>query len=138
MLPVMALPISQIDRDQIVQDFEAARQDSRLTKDQLARIYGTTPEQLYQQLRGVGGAHLSLTRLYVMAQDEDGRRFLRAYLPMLADSFGIPEIGIALRLWHLFRDLKMRDAFLELINSVQKKRMAKAEMRDERDEEGAA
>lgn len=137
MLPILALPLPQSQRDRVLEDFEAARQDARLTKDQIAHVYGTTREQLYQQLRGVGGAHLSLTRLYLMAQDEDGRRFLRAYIQNLTTSWGIPEIAIALKLWLLFKDLNMREQFLGLINSVQKKRMAKCDLHEQQEERSA-
>lgn len=98
---------------------------SGLTHDRVARIYGVSPEQFYQQIRGVG--HFSMKRLFLMAREEDGRKFLRAYWPLAAEAMGMPDLAGA---------LEWRDQFVALINGAQKT-MGRAELQKNEDKECA-
>jgi len=139
----MAMRIPQSDCDDLWRDFTEACRRSGVTQDQVARIQGITPPQLAQQLRGVG--HLSLQRLASMRKDPDGQRFLWAYLPILAKSWGFPEAEVAFRLCELAKsiDLKevLRDSIGRVIDVFQTK-LARAQLhereRDDHNREGVA
>src|SRR4029077_3705041 len=123
--PVVQHP-TLVDQSQIV---DIACRRAGLTQDRVARIYGVSPQQFSQQVRGIG--HLSVRRLMAMAIEEDGRKFLREYWPLAAEAMGMVDIAEALA-W--------RDQFVQLIGKVQV-HMLKAQLRErkaEESEEGVA
>src|SRR5262245_13614071 len=121
MLPFLAAPISRNRIDVMQRDFNETLRRTSMTKDQVARIQGITPQQLSDQLQGQG--HLSLTRLYIMKDDPDDRRFAFAYLIVLAESWGFKEAVIALRIAELASHVSLtdivRDVLLKLADTVQ-------------------
>lgn len=115
----LVTPVPSSDQSELI---DVACKRSGLSRKQVAAIYGVSPEQLYQQARGIG--HLSLRRLLAMARDEDGKKFLRAYMPLVWKAMGFPDLDEA---------MEIRDMFVRLINRVQV-RMAKAELEEHEDE----
>ena len=123
MFLIAPLLAPSVDQSDLV---DKACKRAGLTQDRVARIYGVSPEQWYQQVRGIG--HLSVRRLFLMAAEEDGRRFLREYWPLAAEAMGMGDLAEA---------LEWRDTFAKLVSKVQVK-MAKCELRKREDEEGVA
>ncbi len=77
---------------------ETAAKRANLTLDAVARMMGISPQLLDQQIDCVGNNHLSMRRVFLLATDPDGRRFLREFWPLAADACGQPELADALRL----------------------------------------
>lgn len=123
MFLIAPLPVPSVDQSVIV---DKACRLAGITLDRAARIYGVSPEQFYQQVRGIG--HLSVRRLMLMAAEEDGRKFLRAYWPLAAEAMGLGDVAEA---------LEWRDQFVALIGKVQV-RMLKAQIRERADKEEVA
>lgn len=72
-----------------------ARKDADLKHDALAALMGISGKQLSHQLAERG--HLSLRRLLFVATDKsgDGRRFLAALWPLLAQEIGLEDRALA-------------------------------------------
>lgn len=60
---------------------------SELKQEVLAELMGISKQQLSMQLRP--GGHISLTRLLLAAEDEDGKRFLQMLWTDIADHLGL-------------------------------------------------
>ena len=73
-----------------VEDIQRACREAGLLVKQVAAIYGVSEQQFYQQARGQG--HISIWRLIAMKHDPDGRRFLRAYMPLVLRSMGLSVV----------------------------------------------
>lgn len=104
--------------------FETAARRANLTLDACARLMGITPQLLDQQLNCHGNNHLSLRRVFLLATDADGRRFLREFWPLAAEACGQTELADALRL---------ADGLAAFVDHAQSK-WVKAELRRERKE----
>lgn len=101
-----------------VEIVEQACRDANITKDRAARIYGTSPQQFDQQIRGVG--HFSVPRLCLMTREEDGRKFFFSYWKQIAIEHGLGDIVKA---------VELRDFICSMVNEGQKT-MARAELRE--------
>lgn len=111
---VGAVPVREVDIDAMRRDFEEARGKAGLTKDQIARIQGISIQQLDNHLDGRG--HLSVARLYAMFGDEDGRRFLSAWIAVVSKRAGLD----------FDRAKAVCEMFFEAMS--EKRKMAKAEL----------
>lgn len=96
--------------------FSTACAVSGLSHKAVAFLMGVTREYLYQMLRQQ--RPLSLVRLLKMRDDPDGRKFLRAYWPLVGEAMGIPEFS---------QGMRIADALMVFIDNHQK-HMAKAQI----------
>jgi hypothetical protein len=112
-LPHSVRPLDSID---LVEMFDRACKTAGMQHKEIAGLMGVTKETLYGMLRQ--RRPLSLVRLLKLRDDPDGRKFLRAYWPLIGEAMGLPEFAHGLR---------VADALLLFINHTQKT-MAHAEM----------
>ena len=124
---LIAPQFSDVD---LLKPFDSARQQAELTWDQMADLLDIKPQQLYQQLRGAG--HLSWSRMFAMCKREDGRRFMRAFLPLVAEAAGLDELADGLRLAAVMR--QRIDRYQARIGKLT---MAKAELRNTQERKAA-
>jgi len=131
------------EQDEILRDFTEACQRSGLRETDVADIMGISRQQLGQQLRGEG--HLSFNRFYALKRHPDGQRFLWAYLPLVAKTWGFPEADIAFRLCELAKSVDLKEVLRDSIGRVVdvfQTRLARAQLhqreRDDHNKEGVA
>lgn len=105
-----------------------AREQAGVKQEALAAFMGIAPHQLADQLAGRG--HLSLQRVLLIAIDPDGRQFLRHLAIELAVASGMSDD----ELWLLAR---VQHAVLGLVERMQKRIPAKAQLREKREQERA-
>jgi hypothetical protein len=103
-------------RVDLIAAFDQACMSAGLSHKQVAALMEIKPEQLWQMLNQ--HRPFSLVRLLKLRDDADGRKFLRAYWPIVGEQMGLPEFAHGLR---------VADALLLFINHTQKT-MAHAEM----------
>jgi hypothetical protein len=100
------LPEPKIDWHLHVEIVEQACRDANMTKDRAARIYGVSPQQFDQQIRGIG--HFSVPRLILMAFDPDGKKFVRSYCLGLAAMLGEGDVARIYRIGLLCTEVTSR------------------------------
>jgi hypothetical protein len=112
----------------LVESFDRACKLAGLTHEAVASMMGAKKEALYQMLRQQ--RPLSLVRLLKLRDDADGRKFLRAYWPLIGEAMGLPEFADG---------LKVADALQQFIANLQV-RMVKCELvsREVQDEKRSA
>jgi hypothetical protein len=106
---------------------ERARIASGLKLDTLAYLMGITRQQLLEQLSGA--RHLSFPRLLMTTSDDDGRRFFKTLMLAIFEQVGIEDRDqVAALLRHA----------IDVFQSREPARMAKADLRQTQDERKSA
>jgi hypothetical protein len=120
------LPKPEFDWNKHVEIVEQACRDANITLDRAARIYGVSPQQFSQQIRGIG--HVSVPRVCSMVLDRDGKKFFRSYCLGMAAMLGFDDVAQIYRLGL---------ACAEAMSGLQVK-MLKAELRERDNEDEVA
>lgn len=100
--------------------FRDACVDARLSLKQVAAMLEMSEQQLDQWLTGKGNPNLY--RFFALKNHAEGRAFLRAFWPHMAQAFGMEDIAAT---------ATFRDALVSFVNKVQANgllKMAKASL----------
>lgn len=96
--------------------------DVGLKQEVLAKLMGISPSQLSAQLQP--GGHLSITRVLLAADDDDGLRFLQLFWNDIAEHLGLENTDA------IAAELKRFQGRLAWVVDKIQVRMAKADLRD--------
>lgn len=129
MLPVLfAMPVLRSHFD-LGQALKHAQKHAGLKNDALASLLGITEPRLCAWVNGE--EHVSVKRILKAAEDEDGKKFAVAFWLAIGRELGIEEPS-------LVEELRaIQGLMLKFVNAVQRKAMAKAELRERKQERSA-